>query len=244
MKPLTAPPPVSQGKMPALFLDFDGTLVAIADHPQTIAVSPALPSLLMRLNDALHGRLAIVSGRTIADLDRFLAVPSVAIAGSHGGELRLGSESTIEAMADPVPPGIEKALRDLAAGVGDLLVETKPFSVAIHYRARPEAEPQVLEYATELAASTGLTLKPGKMVAELVMPGVDKGRAVGTFMRMPTFKGSHPLFVGDDITDEDAFRSVLNHEGGGVLVGPERETAALWRLPTVSDVHRWLEDAL
>lgn len=242
--PLTPPPALSEWEKPALFLDFDGTLVAIADHPQGIAVNPALPGILARLNAALAGRLAIVSGRAIADVDRHLNAPGIAIAGSHGGELRMGGSTTIEPLADPVPPIIEHSLRELAARHGGLLVETKPFSVAIHYRTRPEAETDVLEHAARLAASSGLCLKPGKMVAELVMPGVDKGRAVGTFMQMPAFNGSRPMFLGDDITDEDAFRSVLDHEGGGVLVGPERDTAALWRLPTVSDVHHWLEAAL
>ena len=243
-KALTSPPPVSEWEKPSLFLDFDGTLVAIADHPQAIEVAAILPGLLARLNEALCGRLAIVSGRAIADLDRFLAIPSLTMAGSHGGELRTGGSAAIEALADPVPPIIEQSLRDLAARHGDLLVETKPFSIAIHYRTRPEAGPEILDYATRLAASAGLVLKPGKMVAELAMPGIDKGRAVGTFLQMPAFKGSRPVFVGDDITDEDAFRSVLDHEGGGVLVGPERETAALWRLNAVSDVHHWLEAAV
>ncbi len=243
-KPLTLPPPLSQWERPSLFLDFDGTLVAIADHPQAVEVSATLPGLLTRLNDFLDGRLAIISGRAIADLDRFLDLPSVSVAGSHGGELRMGNSRSIQAMASPMPSSIASSLNELAAQRSNLLVESKPFSVAIHYRAQPELGPEVLEYATSLAETAGLTLKPGKMVVELVMPGVDKGRAVGTFMQMPTFKGSRPIFVGDDMTDEDAFRSVLDLEGGGVLVGRERETAAIWRLPAVSDVYHWLEAAL
>jgi len=243
-KPLPLPPPLSEWERPSLFLDFDGTLVGIAHNPQAVAVSFTLPGLLTRLNESLDGRLAIISGRAIEDLDRFLDLPSVCVAGSHGGEIRMGNSSVIQAMAGPVPPIIASSLNELAARYSDLLVETKPSSVAIHYRARPELGPEVLEYAGSLARSKGLVLKRGKMVAELVMPGVDKGRAVGTFMQMQTFKGSRPIFVGDDITDEDAFRSVLDLEGGGVLVGGERETAALWRLPTVSDVHDWLEAAI
>ena len=242
-QPLIAPPPLTEIESPSLFLDFDGTLVAIAELPHAIEVDAALPGLLSRLNAVLTGRLAIVSGRALADLDRYLDIPGVAMAGSHGAEFRAGGSTSIEPLADPVPSDVEQALRDLADRMGGLLVEPKPFSIAVHYRTRPEAEPEVLASAARLGERAGLTLKRGKMVAELVMPGADKGGAVDRFMQMPVFAGSRPIFVGDDMTDEDAFRSVRDHEGGGILVGSERETAAMWRLADIGDVHRWLKAA-
>ncbi len=241
---LPFPPGLQGTPQDALFLDFDGTLVEIAPHPDAIEVSPDLPQLLRALSEKLDGRLAIISGRALADLDRHLGHLDIAMAGSHGGEFRHAGSSEILSLADPLPGEIEHGLRAIAEDHGGLLVEPKPFSAAIHYRSRPEAEADVVARAGLLARSAGLALKHGKMVAELVMPGSDKGNAVRRFMEMPEFSGTRPIFVGDDVTDEDAFRIVLDHEGGGILVGPERETAALWRLPGVADVHAWLKAAL
>lgn len=238
-------PPVLQG-LPheALFLDFDGTLVEIAPHPDAIRVAPELPGIIRDIAARLDGRLAIVSGRPLHDLDRHLGPLDVAMAGSHGGEFRPAGSNEVHALADPIPPDIVASLHAIASDLGGLLVETKPCSAAIHFRERPDLEANVLARAASLAESAGLVLKGGKMVAELLMPGADKGRAVERFIQLPPFGGTRPLFVGDDVTDEDAFRSVLDHEGGGILVGPERETAAVWRLPGVADVHAWLKAAL
>src|SRR5690606_23736834 len=116
------------------------------------------------------------------------------------------------------------------------LVEPKPFSVALHYRQRPDAENEALALARRLAETMNLRVKRGKMVVELLTPGFDKGSVVEKFLEMPPFRGSRPIFLGDDVTDEDAFAKVLKHDGEGILVGPERETAALSRLAGVDEV--------
>lgn len=228
----------------ALFLDFDGTLVEIADHPDRVEVAPGMPDMLQRLDHALDGRLAVISGRSVSVLDRLLGPTGISMAGSHGGEFRPAGADKVEALADPLPRAVSDRLHRFAHDAGGLLVELKPFSTAVHYRAHPEACARLLACAGELAETHGLGLKHGKMVVELVMPGSDKGSAVTKFMGLPGFAASRPWFAGDDVTDEDAFKAVTRYGGGGILVGPLRETAALWHLSDVAALHDWLAEAL
>lgn len=235
---LAPPPPLVAGN--ALFLDFDGTLTEIAPHPDEIVVMPGLGKLLTRIADRLDGRVAIISGRSLSQLEHHLGPLDIAMAGSHGGEFREAGAAEPIALADPIAPHLVDQVRALASELGGLLVESKPFSVAIHYRDRPEARERLLECTREIARNAGLALKSGKMVFELVMPGSDKGSAASRFMSLPAFAKGVPVFAGDDITDEDAFAAVTEFGGGGVLVGPMRETAARWRLDSVAQVHAWL----
>ncbi|HKX79795.1 MAG TPA: trehalose-phosphatase [Novosphingobium sp.] len=240
---LPLPPALSSFAPCALFLDFDGTLVQIAARPDAIEVATGLPALLLELADRLDGRLAIVTGRQLADLDRYLGPIEIAMAGSHGGEFREAGAREAARLAEPLPGAVVSELDAFAKEVPGVLIETKPFSAAVHYRAAPEAAGKVMRTVEAVAQETGLVLKHGKMVVELTTPGSDKGVAVDRFMAMPRFAGSRPVFVGDDMTDEDAFKAVLNHGGCGILVGSQRETEALWRLPGVAEVHAWLKAA-
>ena len=238
--PDLAPPPVDLDGV-ALFLDFDGTLVELAETPDSIRVAPHLSPLLQRLQRRLDGRLAIISGRAIGDLERHLDCAGLAVSGSHGLELRLRDGSHVPLS---VPLGLDHArerVTAFAAAVPGLLAEAKPFSVALHYRKVPEREAEVHGFMAQLAADSGLTLQRGKMVAELRPAGADKGDAVRALMAEPEFAGARPVFVGDDLTDEDAFRAAAALGGGGVLVGPARPTAARWRLDGVPAVAGWLE---
>ena len=241
---LPPPPALSSISNPALFLDFDGTLVEIAARPGAIEVAPGLPALLAALGARLGGRLAIVSGRAIADLDRYVGGARVALAGSHGGELRLAGEAAPRVFAEPMPETAMAAVRAFAAARPGVLIEDKPLGLAIHYRAIPAAERDALELAGELAARHSLATKRGKMVVELISSGVDKGRAVARLCAAAPFGGGTPVFVGDDVTDEDGFRAAAAHGGWGVLVGPERATAARVRLANVTAVHAWLRAPL
>ena len=238
------PPDLKDLSQAALFLDFDGTLVEIAPAPDAIRVDPGLPAVLRALAEMLDGRLAVVSGRSIADISTYLDTDGIALAGSHGGELRRPGDTAIETIAEPLPPRVLEEFTRFAAGREGLLIETKPYSVALHYRQLPSLEAEVLDLAGSLADSMNLRLKRGKMVVEMLAHGYDKGTVVEKIMEVPAFQGSQPIFVGDDITDEDAFTKVLKLNGGGVLVGPERDTAARWRLPAVADVHTWLKASL
>jgi trehalose 6-phosphate phosphatase len=238
---LSPPPSLVEMADWSLFLDFDGTLVEIAERPQDVVVSQGLPAALEALSRRLAGRLAIVSGRSLAALNQMLGPISVAMAGSHGGEFRPAGSDRIEALADPLPKALCEALATFAQDNGGLVFEAKPCSAAVHYRDRPQIGPALFDHAQRLATDFGAYVKHGKMVVELTMPGSDKGNAVSRFMGLPPFAGSRPLFVGDDVTDEDAFAAVRRFDGGGVLVGSMRETRALWRLSGVAAVHDWLE---
>lgn len=241
MNAADAPPPLADLPDASLFLDFDGTLVLLADRPGAIAVPRHLPPLLDRVAAALHGRLAILTGRALADLDRHLAAPHLAAAGSHGLELR-GVEAEATAAPQALPEA-RAALAAFAAGAPGLLVEDKPAGVALHYRLAPEREAAALALAESLAAATGLAVQRGKMVVELRPPGADKGDAVRALMAEPPFAGARPVVVGDDLTDEDGFRAAAALGGFGILVGAARETEARYRLPGVEAVHAWLEAA-
>jgi trehalose 6-phosphate phosphatase len=236
-------PPLSLLEGAALFLDFDGTLVELAEAPDAIHVPGDLHPLLERLAARLGGRLALVSGRAIADLDRHLAIAGIAVAGSHGLELRPAGG----ACRPLAPPLGLAAARDsiLAFAESDpgLLVEQKPAGIALHYRQAPERAEAVRAFAAEVAARTGLIVQHGKLVAELRAHGPSKGDALRSLMAEPAFAGARPVFVGDDLTDEDAFAAAAAMGGAGVLVGAPRPSAALWRLADVAAVAAWLAAA-
>ncbi|HEY1604657.1 MAG TPA: trehalose-phosphatase [Allosphingosinicella sp.] len=237
-----APPPLSLAGT-ALFLDFDGTLVELADAPDLIRIPDTLPPLLARLAELLEGRLAIVSGRAIADLERHLGRTACAVSGAHGFELRLADGRRLAGAAPGLLAAIRSDVARFAATAPGLLVEEKPGGIAIHYRRAPREEGRVAAFLAGLAERTGLVLQRGKMVVELRPPGADKGEALRRMMTEPPFAGARPLFVGDDLTDEHAFAAAAALGGAGVLVGAPRPTAARWLLPGVPAVARWLEEA-
>lgn len=237
------PPPLSLLDGAALFLDFDGTLVELAAAPDAIAVPPELPPLLKRLGEKLEGRLALISGRAISDLEKYLECAGLAVSGSHGFELRLrdGSPAPLGRSHDLAPA--RERVKEIAASAPGLLVEEKPFGVALHYRQAPHLEQEARRSMEALAKDEGLSLQAGKMVFELRPRGADKGDALRAFMTEPDFAGARPIFVGDDMTDEDAFVAAASLGGAGVLVGPQRPTAAQWRLDGVPAVMEWLGQA-
>jgi trehalose 6-phosphate phosphatase len=238
---ILSPPPPDLLAGAALFLDFDGTLIELAETPDAIEVAPQLPQLLDRLRRRLGGRLAIVSGRSVADLERYVPVPDIPFSGSHGLELRLGDGTRLALHAPRGLTDIRERVRRFAEEHDGLLVEEKPAGVALHYRRTPAVEGPVAEFMEQLAREAALVVQRGNMVVELRPPGADKGDAVRALMREEPFTGGRPIFLGDDLTDEDAFEAVVAMGGVGVLVGPQRETAARYRLASVSAVADWLE---
>ena len=225
----------------ALFLDFDGTLIELAETPSSILVPPGLAPLLARLHDRLAGRLAIVSGRAVDDLERHLPAMSIALSGSHGVEMRLADGRRLPVVVPHDLADVRAAVRGFVHSRPGLLVEDKPAGIALHFRQAPDAATAVEGFMQELAKAHDLAIQRGSMVVELRPHGADKGDAVRAFMRDAPFRGARPVFVGDDLTDEHAFAAVAELGGAGILVGLARETAAHFRLPSVSAVTAWLE---
>ncbi|HMO43097.1 MAG TPA: trehalose-phosphatase [Phenylobacterium sp.] len=211
----------------ALFLDLDGTLAPIAPRPQDVGPEPRRTQILTRLGAAMDGRLAVLSGRTLAEIDHILEGAVTPVAAVHGLDRRTPDGTYRPASPDP-----------------QLVVEEKGLSAALHYRLAPHQEAAARALAQDLAGETGLTLQPGHMVVELRSPGPDKGDSLDDFMALPPFAGAAPVFLGDDLTDEPAFQAAARRGGFGVLVGPVRNTAARFRLEHVDAVLDWLEAAL
>ena len=239
---LPPPPPLSvlQGRGPlALFLDFDGTLVDLAGTPDSIVVPERMAARFSALSEQLDGALALVSGRAVVDLEHHCGQLSIARAGSHGIDRRHADGRMLGAPPQPIPESVNDRLRSFAADLGFRL-EPKPHGGALHYRDDPSLEASGLEFARALAAEHGLVVKCGKFVIELVRPGADKGGAVRAFMQEAPFAGRRPVFVGDDITDEDGMSAAEELGGFGVTVGERESTAARYRLADPAAVHAWL----
>jgi trehalose 6-phosphate phosphatase len=228
----------------ALFLDLDGTLAPIASAPDRVALDFRVVGLLARLMRRLGGRVAIVSGRSIADVDRIVDGSVTAVAGIHGLERRTASGVRISVPAHPQLAYARAELLKFADPSRGIVMEDKGLGIALHFRGAPEAAVAVRGLAFRLATSTGLAVQEGDMVVELRTPGPDKGSAVAAFMAEPPFLGSVPVFVGDDLTDEDAFAATKVSGGLAIRVGPERESHASHRLADVDAVVAWLDRLL
>jgi trehalose 6-phosphate phosphatase len=245
---VTAPPTL--GRDSALFIDVDGTLLEIASHPDLVEVPPDLPRLLDRLAGERGGALALVSGRPIADLDRLFRYWHGAAAGLHGIERRRPDGSRVESGAGPADRAAAAALDRLRPELPALVrqhpglwLEDKGRTLALHYRAVPEAASEISDRAERLLREQGdgLRLIPGKMVVEFQPRHYGKGGAIGAFMAEPPFRGRVPVFLGDDTTDEEGFAEVNRRGGVSIRVGaPLATSAAAYRLPSVAAALDWL----
>jgi trehalose 6-phosphate phosphatase len=236
---LPAPPALYRHN--ALFLDFDGTLVDIAAAPDLVRVAPELPHMLAAVADLLDGSLALVSGRPLDELARLLAPFSGAMAGQHGRERRRSDGSVLRS---PVPPALARAapvMADFAERHPGVRLEDKGGSFALHYRQAPSLAAACGGLVRRVVDASGGALKAidGKMVVEVMARTAGKGHAIAAFLAEPPFRGRMPVFVGDDVGDEEGF-AVVDHLGGisvHVGAGP---TAARHRLAEVADILAWL----
>lgn len=228
----------------ALFLDVDGTLLEIAARPQAVSVPEDLRARLRALFAACGGALALVSGRSLADIDRLFAPLALPAAGLHGFERRdsFGKYRRRDVPSAAALEVARTAMSRLARQHSGLLVEDKEFALALHYRGAPGLEDTVVRAMQAAAAKlTGdLELQHGKMVVELRPASATKAHAVAAFLEEPPFAGRTPLFIGDDLTDESAFELVNRLAGLSVVVGTSRPSAALARLADVAAVRTWL----
>jgi trehalose 6-phosphate phosphatase len=237
--PAMAPPPELDPRRTALFLDLDGTIAPIRPRPRDVIPLPARTQLLKATSRRLGGRLAVISGRALIDIDHILQGSVTAAAAVHGLVRRNAAGAVLSRPPHPALNAARIALDWLEDQPG-ILVEDKDLGIAVHYRRAPDRAEDVIAACREVAATTGLTLQLGRMVVELRTPGADKGDSVRAFMAEAPFAGALPVFVGDDITDEDGFAAAEALGGYGVLVGDERPSAARYRLEDVDAVLAWL----
>ncbi len=228
----------------ALFLDVDGTLVPIAADPASVRPDPALPALLAGASKRLGGALGIISGREIDSIDRLTdgAVPY--LAGSHGAEYRLGPGQAI------LRPGPQPDLAGLLAEIvrrteawPAVLIEPKRAGIAVHYRRAPNLAPELrglLETLLARRPQADLSLLQGDHVLEIRSPAHNKGEAVRRLMTAAPFRGRRPLFIGDDVTDEDGFAVAIELGGAAIIVGDRRPTLATRQLDSPAEVLRLL----
>jgi trehalose 6-phosphate phosphatase len=227
----------------ALFLDFDGTLVDIAPFPSRVRVPSNLVPLLDRLTSGLGGALAILTGRPIIDIDRFLLPLQPVTAGVHGSELRTEANGEVLLTVGGLNP-------DVAASVGRLqqldpgvVIESKVYSIAVHYRLAPAVEPQIKTALRAIVTESPdhFILCPGRCVIEVVPRHVSKGAALEAMMHLPAFKGRCPVMIGDDIPDESALAAARKLGGYGLRVGGEHFRAdAEFEGP--AEVRAWLTE--
>ncbi|MGR4894283.1 trehalose-phosphatase [Stenotrophomonas sp. LARHCG68] len=246
LEELQRPAPPALTDNDALFLDVDGTLVAFADHPEKVVPADDLPHLLAVNAQRLHGAVALVSGRPIAQLDQLLSPLRLPAAGLHGTQLRSTADAEVVGgdTAQWLHALHQQAMR-LAHQHPGMLVEHKGSALALHWRTAPQAAGAIVAFAqAQVAQLPGVRLQPGNQVIEFVSADHDKGGAVLALMRTPTFEGRRPIFVGDDLTDEAGFAAAMRQGGHGVLVGNRTTSHARYGLADVAAVHEWLRGAL
>ena len=204
----------------ALLLDMDGTLIDLASSPDAVVVPAGLKDALTTLRHALGGALAIVTGRPIETVDRLFGDAPGAVAGEHGGAIRHATGGVVERGNLPSPPSAWlDAAETLVRSFPGALLERKARGFALHYRQTPQAR-EVFRAAIEamLATAPGFELHPAHLLWEVRPLGADKGRAVAALMRRAPFAGRLPVFIGDDVTDEDGMREARKMGGAGYRV--------------------------
>ena len=243
------------GRRPAVFLDYDGTLTPIVDRPQDAVISQSMREAVRGVAERCP--VCVVSGRDRRVVQGLMGVDDLIVAGSHGFDIWSPREGTLEHEAgggfEELIERVTARVREQADPIEGSLVEPKKASVALHYRLVADADrPRIAAIVDRLLADHPDELKvtPGKMVYEL-QPNLewDKGKAVLHFLEALGLNGDDvvPLYVGDDVTDEDAFRALAG-KGIGIFVGraddPEvggRGTSAAFVLDSIEEVQRFLD---
>ena len=228
----------------ALFLDVDGTLLEIAETPQGVHVSASLKQMLDEVRRRLDGALALVSGRSLANLDQLFNPLRFIGSGVHGCERRLADGIVMRPEIDAAKIArVRNELGEFVRGHDGLLLEDKHYALAVHFRRAPEMQVEVYRIMNEVLLHLGPTfaLQAGKSVLELRPGAWTKGSSITAFMQDAPFRGRTPVFIGDDVTDEDAFAVVNELQGISIRVGKASATLARHRLGGVSDVLRWLQ---
>jgi trehalose 6-phosphate phosphatase len=232
-------PPLPEGR-PALFLDFDGTLIEIAARPDAVVVPPSLTPLLARLSAGLGGAVAIVTGRGLEVARSLSRSPPIAFAAEHGTIIDTSGIDAPEIPPMPLPPSPPQSWRDAAAVFvaqhPGLLLEEKRHGFVLHFRAVPELGAVATAFLEELVAQPGhgpFQVLPAHAAAELRPRTADKGSAVRWLMQHPPFAGRQPVFIGDDVTDEYGIAACRELGGTGYRIPRDFTGPAA--------VHAWLQ---
>ncbi|MBB1201357.1 trehalose-phosphatase [Enterobacteriaceae bacterium 89] len=237
--PLTVPP-VLRGNY-AFFFDLDGTLAEIQPHPDQVTLPKPIIAALQKLAEQQNGALALISGRSMTELDSLVAPHRFPLAGVHGAERRdISGHKHIVSLPENLAQDLEQWLVEGLKPLAGCELENKGMAFALHYRQAQQHEQAIQQLAQQTVARfEGLALQPGKCVVEIKPAGINKGAAVEAFMAEAPFADRIPVFVGDDLTDEAGF-AVVNQAGGiSVKVG-QGSTQAQWRLAGVTATHQWL----
>ncbi|MFN2571752.1 MAG: trehalose-phosphatase [Gemmatimonadales bacterium] len=240
----TPPPP--RNRAWAYFFDLDGTLIDFAATPSQVRVGKELRKLLQRLYRDTRGAVALMSGRSIAEIDALFPRTRLPVAGQHGLERRgAGGKLTRHAVATSRLERVRRRMATAVLGKSGLLLENKGLSLALHYRRAPRLggyAHRLMRSLLPVAGRRKYCIQRGKYVVEMRPAGKDKGIGVLEFMQEAPFRGRTAVFMGDDVTDEYGFATVNRLGGHSIKVGPGR-TVARWRLPHVRAVREWLQGA-
>jgi trehalose 6-phosphate phosphatase len=226
----------------ALFLDIDGTLIDIAPAPELVRIPPDLAQLIGDLTTALGGALAILTGRPIVDVDRFLAPLAPVAAGVHGAELRMSRGGEVQLTAEPIDPEVIDAVRGVMQAEPGVFVELKRASVAVHYRLAPDAGPRIERALQGVVGSSHdhLILCKGRKVLEIMPRHISKGTALERIAELPAFRGRVPIMIGDDVSDLTAFAAAVRLGGHGLKVAGGQYGAEESAFHDPMEVREWL----
>jgi trehalose 6-phosphate phosphatase len=231
----------------AILLDIDGTLLDLAPTPREVWVPPGLAKTLNRLLARTSGALALVSGRSLNDIDLIFAPEIFPAVGGHGAEMRLATDSeAVAAHAPPMDKELKRRLAAIARLSPGILLEDKGYSLALHYRLAPHAEKAIYEAVSLIRAdlpNAPIEVLPGKSVCEIKHSGFTKASGVRELMTHEPFKGRHPLFIGDDVTDESVFAIMPDMDGLAFSVG-RRAQGVAGHFDEPSDVRAFLAHLL
>src|ERR1700744_788921 len=207
----------------AILLDIDGTLLELMPTPREVWVPPGLSQTLNGLLANPSGALALVSGRSLNDIDLIFAPDEFPAVGGHGAEMRLALDgAAVPAHAPPLDKGLKRRLAAIAKLSPGILLEDKGYSLALHYRLAPHAESAIYEAVSLIRADlpeAPIEVLPGKCVCEIKHSGFTKASGVRELMTRVPFKGRRPLFIGDDVTDETVFAIMPDYDGLSFSVG-------------------------
>lgn len=227
----------------SLFLDLDGTLIDLAEHPEAVNVPVQLSQILQQLDTRLGGALAMASGRNIDVLDRLLSPYRGSAIGVHGTERRINAGAVLQTLSIPLPGALRQSIADIVARYPGAFIEDKGSAIAVHERGDGLMAIALADALQALCCrfAPGWQCLSGRRVVEIKPAGIDKGKGIAWLMQQPPFAGAMPVALGDDITDLDMFAAVMDCGGLALAVGERIAGDGHLHLRSPAAVLRFLE---